>query len=675
MSPPAIDRVIDGRYRVEVHLAEGGMASVYRATDLRLDRPVALKVMRPDLARDADFVSRFRREAQAAARLSHPHVVSVFDQGEDDDVVFLAMELVEGDTLRDVVATQAPLSVRRATEIVDEILQALSAAHRAGIAHRDIKPENVLMSATGTVKVADFGLARAITAGSMSRTSDLLWGTAAYLSPEQVEHGRSDERTDVYAVGLLLYELLTGVKAFPGQSPIQVAYAHVHGEVPRAVDTVAGLPAEMDVVIAAATATDPRGRPGDAAALRRELRRGIGQLSEEELDHRPTRPERSGATAAAQAPGQADATVAVHQPTAVVPLTPAGSRVRTESHFARTTGNRKPAAASAPAVPASEARPARPARATPTPASRRARPRRRRRMGLTGVLVLLLLVIGGGGAAATWYYTNGPGVHSPVPPLVGLTEQEAVTALETEDLDAVSVAAFSETVPTGLVLASSQEAGASLRHGAEVEITVSQGPERHAVPTDLVGDTLEEAQTALEEASLTLGETSEKFDEEVPEGQVLSVSPAPGEQLKPDTPVDLVLSAGREPIEVPEVEGATQEQATSRLEGAGFTVQVESERVFDKDVPAGSVTAQVPARGTGFRGDQVTLTVSKGPELVQVPQVIGMPWKQAQPLLKDLGLKVKREDIAGAFFGTVRFQSIDSGEQVPVGTEIVISVL
>ncbi|MBA2695141.1 MAG: serine/threonine protein kinase, partial [Actinobacteria bacterium] len=223
MSPPAIDRVIDGRYRVEVHLAEGGMASVYRATDLRLDRPVALKVMRPDLARDADFVSRFRREAQAAARLSHPHVVSVFDQGEDDDVVFLAMELVEGDTLRDVVATQAPLSVRRATEIVDEILQALSAAHRAGIAHRDIKPENVLMSATGTVKVADFGLARAITAGSMSRTSDLLWGTAAYLSPEQVEHGRSDERTDVYAVGLLLYELLTGVKAFPGQSPIQVA--------------------------------------------------------------------------------------------------------------------------------------------------------------------------------------------------------------------------------------------------------------------------------------------------------------------------------------------------------------------------------------------------------------------------------------------------------------------
>ncbi len=296
-------------------------------------------------------------------------------------------------------------------------------------------------------------------------------------------------------------------------------------------------------------------------------------------------------------------------------------------------------------------------------------------MGLTGVLVLLLLVIGGGGAAATWYYTNGPGVHSPVPPLVGLTEQEAVTALETEDLDAVSVAAFSETVPTGLVLASSQEAGASLRHGAEVEITVSQGPERHAVPTDLVGDTLEEAQTALEEASLTLGETSEKFDEEVPEGQVLSVSPAPGEQLKPDTPVDLVLSAGREPIEVPEVEGATQEQATSRLEGAGFTVQVEPERVFDKDVPAGSVTAQVPARGTGFRGDQVTLTVSKGPELVQVPQVIGMPWKQAQPLLKDLGLKVKREDIAGAFFGTVRFQSIDSGEQVPVGTEIVISVL
>ncbi len=272
-----IDRVIDGRYRVQSHLAEGGMASVYRALDLRLDRPVALKVMRPDLARDADFVSRFRREARASARLAHPHVVSVFDQGEDDDIVFLAMELVEGRTLREVVATEAPLPTRRATEIVDQVLQALTAAHRAGIVHRDIKPENVLISTTGEVKVADFGLARAVTTGSMSRTSDLLWGTAAYLSPEQVEHGQADERTDVYAVGLVLYELLTGVKAFPGDSPVQVAFQHVHGEVPTAADRVPTVPAEMDVLIRQATATDPQRRPPDAAALRRELRRSVAR--------------------------------------------------------------------------------------------------------------------------------------------------------------------------------------------------------------------------------------------------------------------------------------------------------------------------------------------------------------------------------------------------------------
>ncbi len=666
VSPPAIDRIIDGRYQVDAHLAEGGMASVYRAIDLRLDRPVALKVMRPDLARDPDFVSRFRREARAAARLSHPHVVSVFDQGEDQDVVFLAMELVEGHTLRDLVAAQAPLSVRRSTQVVDEILQALSAAHRAGIVHRDIKPENVLMTGTGTVKVADFGLARAITAGSMSRTSDLLWGTAAYLSPEQVEHGTSDERTDVYAVGLLLYELLTGVKAFPGQSPIQVAYQHVHGEVPRASETVTGVPAEIEAIIRSATATDPEHRPADAAVLRRELRLGIEQLSEDELDARPDRSARDrGPEAPVPTPrdrarrDQVEDTVAVHQRTAVVPVHPPS---RQEGQFARTTGNRRPAATSGP--PHRPAAPARP----PIPS-------RRRRRGLTGLLVFLLLLLGGGGAAAAWYYTTGPGVHSPVPALIGLTEPEAVAALEGQDLDPVPLEAFSETVPSGMVMSSSADPGTSVRHGTDVEITLSRGPERYAVPAGLVGGTVQDAQSALTEANLTLGATRDSFDEEVPQGQVLSVSPEAGEPLKPGAPVDLVVSAGREPLDIPEVEGFTQDQATTTLENTGLAVQIAPERVFDTNVPDGSVSAQDPSRGTAYRGDQVTLTVSKGPELVQVPQVIGMPWGEVEPMLKDLGLKVKKEEIAAAFFGTVRFQSIEAGEQVPVGTEIVISVL
>jgi serine/threonine protein kinase/beta-lactam-binding protein with PASTA domain len=641
-----IDRVIDGRYRVEAHLAEGGMASVYRALDLRLDRPVALKVMRPDLARDADFVSRFRREARASARLAHPHVVSVFDQGEDEDIVFLVMELVEGRTLREVIAAQAPLSTRRATEIVDQVLQALTAAHRAGIVHRDIKPENVLISTAGAVKVADFGLARAVTAGTMSRTSDLLWGTAAYLSPEQVEHGHADERTDVYAVGLVLYELLTGVKAFAGESPVQVAFQHVHGEVPTAADRVPTVPAEMDVLIRQATATDPQHRPADAAALRRELRRSVAQLSDQELDARPAvRP--GDLTQRIELRGEP--TRPVHHRTAVVPVPATGPR--REGTYARTTGNRSPA---------------------PDPHPRPPQARSRRPLG--ALLTVLLLLIGLGGAAAAWYFSAGPGVYSPMPSVVGLTQDEAVAALDREDLDATVVRDYSESVALDVVMAASEEPGVSVRHGTAVALTVSQGPERYAVP-DVLGRTVDEARAALEEVNLVLGETSEEFDASAPAGQVLAAVPGAGSPLPPQSAVDLVVSAGPEPVDVPQVRGEPEDDARETLEGAGFVVEVAPERVTDPDVEEGSVASQDPAGGTGVAGDTVTLTISDGPELVTVPDVVGRSWEEVEPLLEELGLDVVREEIAGAFFGTVRFQSLEEGEEVPVGTEIVITVL
>ncbi|MGB7447770.1 MAG: protein kinase, partial [Ornithinimicrobium sp.] len=322
-APPLVERVLDGRYRVDAHIAEGGMASVYRGHDLRLDRPVGLKIMRPDLARDADFVVRFQREARSAARLSHPHVVSVYDQGEDDGLVYLAMELVTGRNLREIIHDDAPLTLKRATGIIDQVLAALGVAHRAGFIHRDIKPENVLTDAAGNVKVADFGLARAVTAGTMSRTSDVMWGTAAYLSPEQVQHGSADARTDVYAVGLVLYELLTGRRAFAGASPIHVAFQHVHESVPRVTDVVPELPSEIDAIIAAATATDPADRPEDAVALRERLSRTLAQLSPEQLDIGGVRlPE--DADRASGADEQGTATRPVHHATAVVPSLGAG---------------------------------------------------------------------------------------------------------------------------------------------------------------------------------------------------------------------------------------------------------------------------------------------------------------------------------------------------------------
>ncbi len=637
------------------------MASVYRGYDLRLERPIALKVMRPDLARDLDFVSRFQREARSAAALSDPHVVSVFDQGEDDGLVYLVMELVPGANLRDIIHDQAPLSIRRATHLVDEILQALSAAHRAGLIHRDIKPENVLTDLDGKVKVADFGLARAVTAGTMSRTSDVMWGTAAYLSPEQVQHGRADARTDVYAVGLVLYELLTGVKAFAGDSPIHVAFQHVHEHVPAVAANAPGVPGEIDALIAMATATDPNDRPDDAMALRAALARVVAQLSAEELDSplvtKQSNSHNEGDHSGSSGANGIDATRPVHQATAVVPV---GDTPRGDGNFARTTGNRKPKTAKATSVKAK------------TPVPRPAKPRRRR---AGTVLAMVLLLIGVGGGAAAWYFTAGPGVHSAMPDLVGKTEDEAVAALQQAELGSRTTPGFSETVLDGVVMSTSEDVGASVRHGSTVDLVVSQGPERYAVP-NLASLTVAEATTALEEQTLALGEVTQEFSATVPVDAVLSSSPTPQDDpVPPGTAVDLVVSAGPEPVDIPDVTGATQNDAEQTLSDAGLEAAVESESVNDPDVPEGSVVSQDPATGQGLPGDTVTLTLSKGPVLVTMPNVVTMQYTEAKPLLEDLGFVVVKEDIAQAFFGTVRFQSIDEGEQVPEGSSVTLSVL
>ncbi|MGN6636406.1 MAG: protein kinase domain-containing protein, partial [Oryzihumus sp.] len=282
-----VGRVLDGRYRVLSHIADGGMASVYVALDQRLDREVALKVMRPGLASDDTFVSRFRREARSAARLSHPHVVAVYDQGEDGSEVFLAMELVNGHTLRQVMKSEGPLTPRAALDILDPVLQALAAAHAAGLIHRDVKPENVILREDGMVKVADFGLARAVSAHTSTSQTGSLLGTVAYLSPEQVERGIADARSDVYAAGLLLFEMLTGTKAYTGETPIHVAYQHVHSQVPAPSTRMPSVPPELDALVARSTARDPDERPRDAGEFLAELRQVRAGLGQDELDRRP----------------------------------------------------------------------------------------------------------------------------------------------------------------------------------------------------------------------------------------------------------------------------------------------------------------------------------------------------------------------------------------------------
>src|SRR3954463_10634155 len=266
-------RVLDNRYLIGPRIARGGMATVYEATDLRLDRTVAVKVMHPGLGDDDEFAARFVAEARAAAKLSHPNVVSVFDQGNDDGTVFLAMELIPGHTLRDTIGKEAPLSPGRALALLEPVVSALAAAHRAGLVHRDVKPENVLIADDGRIKVADFGLAKAVSATTQHTATGVLIGTVSYVAPELVVEGRSDARADVYAVGVIMYELLTGHKPHEGETPIQVAYKHVHEDVPPPSREVPDIPDNIDALVARDTARDREQRPAAAGVLLHHLRR------------------------------------------------------------------------------------------------------------------------------------------------------------------------------------------------------------------------------------------------------------------------------------------------------------------------------------------------------------------------------------------------------------------
>ncbi|MDQ4052873.1 MAG: protein kinase, partial [Actinomycetota bacterium] len=269
-----IGRVLEGRYAISGRIARGGMASVYEATDIRLDRTVAIKVMHAGLGDDNEFAARFVREARAAARLSHPNVVAVYDQGDDAGTVFLAMELISGHTLRDTIVKESPMSPAKALVLLEPVLSALASAHRAGLIHRDVKPENVLISDDGRIKVADFGLAKAVSADTQhTATQGVLIGTVSYLAPELVVEGRADARADVYAVGVLLYELLTGKKPHEGETPIQVAYKHVHNDVPPPSALVPDLPEYVDALVARATARDRGLRPADAGVLLHQVHR------------------------------------------------------------------------------------------------------------------------------------------------------------------------------------------------------------------------------------------------------------------------------------------------------------------------------------------------------------------------------------------------------------------
>ncbi len=598
VADPLLGRLLDQRYRLDTPIARGGMATVYAATDTRLDRPVAVKVMRPGLADDPEFVERFAREARAAARLSSPEVVAVHDQGTDagTGTAYLVMERVSGGTLRDVLREQGALPPARALDLLEPVLVALAAAHAAGLVHRDVKPENVLLSADGRVKVADFGLARAIETSSVTATTGVLIGTVAYLAPEQVEHGRTDTRTDVYAAGILLFELLTGAPPYASESPMTVAYRHVHDDVPAPSQVVEGIPAGLDDLVVRATRRDPSARPLDAGAFLAELR-----AVRADLPDAPTGPVvRKAGT-----------------PTLVVP--------RSEL----------------------DAPPA--------------RGRRRLVLGLLAALVAVAAVAGG------WWALVGR--YTDAPRVVGLTETEAREALTAAGFTVEErPAVYSDRVPEEHVVDQDPVPDGRVVEGGTVTLTTSLGPDRREVP-DVAGRSRDEATAALEDVGLEPGPTTEAFSE-LPVGAVVGTDPAAGEPLPPGTEVGLVLSKGVEQLGVPDVQGATRADAERAITQAGFTPAVTE--VFSEDVARGLVADQSPSSGRAPRGSQVALEVSKGPELVAVPDVVGQDRGTAEATLEAAGLTVRVIAIPGP--GRVRSTDPGAGEQVRKGSRVTMYV-
>ncbi len=683
---PLLGHSLEGRYQIVERLARGGMATVYKAIDTRLTRIVAVKVMHVGLGDDAEFARKFDREARAAARLSHPCVVSVFDQGTDDGRPYIVMEYVEGPTLRDVINREAPLPPLRALELIEPVLSALAAAHEAGLIHRDVKPENVLITPRGQLKVADFGLAKAITSQTSTATQGLLIGTVSYLPPELVMSGKADARSDVYSTGILLFELLTGRKPHQGDTPIQVAYAHVHKDVPApsSFRTAGPIPPYLDALIARATARDPDLRPRDAKIMLSQVRRVRTALRDGVMDDPELTQDLSGILAVR---------ASAEETTDPRP---------TEYHFPDHQADFRspmfvPASPTSPRSPASpyepfdqgeiEHTPARTVLDAPPPgvvprdarsdelmnerlSAERDRRRRRRRRGLIALLLVLMLTAAA--ALAGWYLTEGR--FTTAPALEMMSQAEAQTVADKSGLTVQFDQAYSETTPVGLVSTTDPGPGAKVRDGGELVAYLSKGPERHPMPT-VSGMSVQAATSALDAASLAVGKVTQSYSDSVANGMVISAQYKPGASLKRDATVDLVVSTGPKPIAITDFTGKKTADAAKALTKAGFKVTVEQQN--SDQVDKGLVISQDPAKGTGKKGDEITLTSSKGPVMVTVPNVRAMGTKAAESVMTKAGFRVRTHAVKTNYLGLgyVAYTNPRARTQAPLGSTITLYVV
>ncbi|MFA9445471.1 Stk1 family PASTA domain-containing Ser/Thr kinase [Egicoccus sp. AB-alg6-2] len=620
---------VGGRYALRGEIGRGGMATVHRAVDEVLEREVAVKLLHAHLATDPAFLDRFRREARAAAALAHPNVVAVHDWGETDEGAYLVLQLIEGPSLRAVLRRHGRLTPPQALGVLAPAAAGLGSAHRAGLVHRDVKPENLLLGADGQVHVTDFGLARAAASATSTFGADVLVGSPHYLSPEAVRGQPLDPRADVYALGVTLFECLTGRPPHEGESPFATAVAHTSRRVPPPSSLVDDIPAELDELVLAATSHDPDERPEDGSVFARELSlavpAGIAPLDLHDLAGDTVltaRPQPSGGTMTFE---PADHTTLVGRGG---PPPPPGATAVEEDLAGETLDDDVVE-------------------------------RRRGRGWLVALLVLGLLAASAAAGYLVWDRVLAP--VTSIPSVVEAPQDDAVAELETAGF----VVALADErphdldVPAGHVLA--QEPLGTARRGARVLLTLSAGPRQVTVP-DVVGDAGDVAAQRLRDAGLT-PTVIERHDDDVAEGLVISTEPGAAEVVDESSPVDVVVSLGPQPIDIPDVVGRTEADAEATLVGAGLRMRV-VDRPYD-GAAAGTVIRQNPNAQSGpvLPGETIDVAVSRGPQPVEVPQVRNMLVEEAVATLQELGLEVavERRGGFGAFLRPNRVFEQDPG--------------